>query len=80
MPQEKMTVDLRHFEPHQRSYTGANGPGDPEKDFPLYLRLQKEGRFPLERLVSRRFRLEQVNEACAALDRGEILGRAIFDL
>jgi Zn-dependent alcohol dehydrogenase len=33
----------------------------------------------LDKLVTRRYRLEQINEACAALQAGEILGRAIIE-
>jgi len=34
-------------------------------------------RLPLEQMVTRRYTLEQINEACDALARGEIAGRAI---
>ena len=46
----------------------------------MYVRWFKEGNLPLERLVSRRFTLEQINEACEALELGQILGRAIVEM
>jgi Zn-dependent alcohol dehydrogenase len=39
----------------------------------------REGKFPLDRLVSQRFELDQVNEACTALSNGQIAGRAIIE-
>ena len=33
----------------------------------------------LDRLITRRYALEQINEACADLTAGEILGRAILE-
>jgi Zn-dependent alcohol dehydrogenase len=40
----------------------------------------RDGKFPLEKLVTNRYSLDQINEACAALDEGQILGRAIIEL
>ena len=49
----------------------------PERDFPMYVRWFQEGKLPLDKLVSRRFKLEEINAACEALEQGQILGRAI---
>jgi len=43
------------------------------------LRLHREGKFPLDKLVTRRYKLDQINEACDALEGGQILGRAILE-
>ena len=43
----------------------------------LLVRWFNEGKMPLEVMVTRRYSLEQINEACDALARGEIAGRAI---
>jgi S-(hydroxymethyl)glutathione dehydrogenase/alcohol dehydrogenase len=45
----------------------------------MYVGWFLDGKLPLDLLVSQRYRLEQVNEACEALERGEILGRAIIE-
>ncbi|HYR17369.1 MAG TPA: zinc-binding dehydrogenase [Mycobacterium sp.] len=59
-------------------YRGApGGCSTPDRDFPLLVRWFKEGKMPLEDMVTRRYKLEQINEACDALARGEIAGRAI---
>jgi S-(hydroxymethyl)glutathione dehydrogenase/alcohol dehydrogenase len=44
----------------------------PEVDFPRLFDLYRRGRLPLERLLSRRYRLEEINEAYEALIAGEV--------
>jgi Zn-dependent alcohol dehydrogenase len=64
--------------PGGKIYRGTyGGSANPERDFPMYVRWFQEGRLPLDLLVSQRFKLEQINEACDALEHGQILGRAI---
>lgn len=59
-------------------YRGAPGGNSmPDRDFPLLVRWYQQGKLPLEKMVTRRYALEQMNEACDALERGEIAGRAI---
>jgi Zn-dependent alcohol dehydrogenase len=61
-------------------YRGApGGCSIPDHDFPLLVRWLKQGKLPLDLMVTRRYRLEQINEACDALARGEIAGRAIVE-
>jgi Zn-dependent alcohol dehydrogenase len=55
------------------------GSSRPDRDFPMYVRWFKEGRLPLDLLVTRRYRLDQINEAVEALHNGEITGRAILE-
>ena len=78
-PGNQMTIDPNLFMRGQRKYTGSSGATYPERDFAMFLRWNREGKFPLDKLVTRRYRLEQINEACAALQAGEILGRAIIE-
>ena len=49
-------------------------------DMPAILRLVEQGSIDPARAVSRRYGLEEVNEAYGALARGEIVGRAIVVL
>lgn len=46
-------------------------------DMPQLLRLAAQGSFRPEKVVTRRYSLEQAEEAYRALDRGDIVGRAI---
>jgi Zn-dependent alcohol dehydrogenase len=62
-----------------RSFTRTSG-GDcrPDRDFPLFVRWYRQGKLKLDELVTRRFALEQINEAVDDLEHGRILGRAII--
>ncbi|MFV0296257.1 MAG: zinc-binding dehydrogenase, partial [Hyphomicrobiaceae bacterium] len=79
IPQEKITIDPALFTTGQRIYRGSLGASLPDQDFPMYLRWHKEGKFPLDKLITRRYGLDQINEACDHLHSGEILGRAILE-
>ncbi len=59
---------------------GYYGTADPEKDFPLYANWYRQGRLPLDRLISHRYRLDQINEAYADLIAGKnARGVVVFD-
>ncbi len=58
------------------SYGGAR----PQRDFPRLARAYLDGRLKLDEFVSRRIRLEDINEGFAALKRGEVVRAVItFD-
>jgi len=44
----------------------------------MFLMWYEEGKFPLDKLVTRCYKLYDFNEACDALKSGDILGRAII--
>ena len=79
VPGHKMTLDPRVMLSAHRRYVTSLGASDPDRDFPVFLRWHRDGLFPLDKLVTDRYRLEQINEACAALKAGEIMGRAILE-
>lgn len=79
VPGREMTLDPRAMLSGQRRYVTSLGAAHPDRDFPIYLRWHREGLFPLDKLVTDRYRLEQINEACAALQAGKIMGRAILE-
>lgn len=61
-------------------YRGApGGSSRPDRDFPMYIRWLKEKKLPLDLMVTQRFKLDEINEACQALGNGEIAGRAIVE-
>lgn len=45
----------------------------PERDFPMLIDLYKQGRLPLERFVSERIKLDQVEHAFHTMHAGEVL-------
>ena len=78
IPQGPAPLNMRDFLAEKR-YIGSNGGScRPARDFPIFLRWYKEGMLPLDELVTRRFKLDEINDAVGALERGEILGRAII--
>ena len=77
-PQPEFKLDAKHFVSYQRQYRGSHGSADPDRDFPMYLRLSAEGKFPLDKLVTRSYPLEQANEAMDDLRHGRIAGRALL--
>jgi len=49
----------------------------PDRDLPMFVRWFSEGRLPLDQLVTRRYTLDQINDACSDLAQGRIAGRGI---
>ena len=79
IPGGEMTLDPRLFTLYQRIYRGSLGAAYPHRDLSMFLRWYRDGKFPLDKLVTRRYSLEQINEACDALWAGDIFGRAIIE-
>jgi Zn-dependent alcohol dehydrogenase len=80
IPFSEVSVDLNTILLHQRHYCGSLGATVPDTDFPLFLEWMREDKFPLGKLVTNRYSLEQIDEAREALEQGQILGRAIIEL
>ena len=52
----------------------------PNIDFPKFVDLYLEGRLKIDELVSRTYKLDQINEGFAALRRGQVArGVIVFD-
>ena len=79
MPGKEMTIDPGHFMFHQRQYRGSLGATYPDKDFSMYLRLFEEGKFPLDKMVTKEYKLDDINQACEDLQNGKISGRSIIN-
>ena len=47
--------------------------------FQVFPRLYQEGNFPLDKLVTQRYELKDINDACGALKPENILDRAIIE-
>jgi Zn-dependent alcohol dehydrogenase len=79
-PQNQPVPNLNMIDLYSaRTFRGSiGGSSRPDIDFPMYVRWFKEGKLPLDVLVTQRFKLDEVNEACAQLEAGKIGGRAIF--
>jgi Zn-dependent alcohol dehydrogenase len=79
IPVSDVSVDLNAILLYKRHYCGSLGATEPDTDFPLFLDWMREEKFPLGKLVTNRYSLEQVDEARFALEQGQILGRAIIE-
>ncbi|GAA2687835.1 Zn-dependent alcohol dehydrogenase [Actinoplanes palleronii] len=53
------------------------GSASPQRDFPRLIALWRAGRLDLEGMITQRIRLEQVDDALAALGRGDVIRQVI---
>ncbi|EFG48513.1 mycothiol-dependent formaldehyde dehydrogenase [Brevibacterium mcbrellneri ATCC 49030] len=51
----------------------------PERDFPMFIDLFKQGRLPLDTFVSERITIDQVEDAFAKMGRGEVLRSVVIN-
>ncbi len=80
VPTSGLELDPRDMLMHEKKYIGSiGGSCHPDRDFPMFLRWQQEGLLDLASLVTERYPIEQINEATAALEAGQIRGRAILE-
>lgn len=79
IPPADISLDLTTLLLYQRRYCGSLGATLPDTDFPLFLDWARQGKFPLATLVTDRYPLHQAEQARAALEEGQILGRAILE-
>ena len=77
-PQPEFKLNAEHFVYHQRQYRGSHGASIPDIDFPMYLRLSEEGLFPLDKLVTTSYAIEDAQTAIDDLEHGKIAGRALL--
>jgi Zn-dependent alcohol dehydrogenase len=82
VPQEPFELDIvRHLLTSEKRFLGSiGGTSVPERDFPTFLQWHSDGSFDLDTFVTQRFTLDEINEATAALEAGQILGRSIIEL
>jgi S-(hydroxymethyl)glutathione dehydrogenase/alcohol dehydrogenase len=80
LPAEGLTADLpaSDLPREEKVVTGSfYGSCDPQEDMPRVLDLYMEGKLPLDRLVTRTYPLDEINEAFAAMNSGEV-ARAVI--
>ena len=80
VPMTEVTLDPRDLLINEKKYIGSiGGSCRPDRDFPMFLRWYAEGDLDLEALVTKRYKIDEINEACHALETGQIAGRAILE-
>lgn len=77
-PVEISSVDLLLGE--KKLLGSLGGSCSPDEDFPLFVQWYREGKFELDKLVTTRYALDDINQACDDLNAGRIAGRAILEL
>jgi len=82
VPRQGNTVNLHTLPLHfGKVLTGSQGgESQPQRDIPRYLRLLERGRLHLDRYVTARYPLEQINDAIAAMRDGATAGRVMLQL
>jgi Zn-dependent alcohol dehydrogenase len=79
IPQKQGHLDTNELL-NGRTYMGTfAGDSLPDRDFLLYVRWHREGKLKLDELVTRRYPLDQINEAVDDLTNGRIAGRSILE-
>lgn len=80
VPTTEATIDARDLLINEKKYIGSiGGSCRPDRDFAMFLRWYAEGDLDLDALVTRRFKIDEINEAVHALEQGQIAGRAILE-
>ena len=74
----RFDVEASEFIRQEKVLTGSIfGSADTARDFVRYAELYRQGRLPLDRLVTGRYRLDEINDACAAMLSGSA-GRSVI--
>lgn len=80
VPTEPATVDTSDLLIGEKRFVGSlGGSCTPDVDFPVFVSWYTSGQLELDSLVTARYKLDDINQACADLEAGRIAGRAILD-
>ena len=81
VPQESVMIDTMDLMGGEKTFSGSVAASSiPEIDYRIFIEWYEAGRLDLDQLVTTRYPLESINEACDELENGKIAGRAILDL
>jgi S-(hydroxymethyl)glutathione dehydrogenase/alcohol dehydrogenase len=69
---EMLEIDPHELNQGKRLLGTWGGDCVPDRDFPRIATLAVRGELPLDRLIGKQYSLEQVNEALADLQRGDV--------
>lgn len=76
---EKISLDPHALISGKQIRGSWGGASNPDTDIPRFAELYRKGLLPLEKLISRRYKLEEINEALADLESGSV-GRPIIEI
>lgn len=69
---EVVRLDPYDFICGKRLEGSWGGMSRPDDDIPMFGRLYREGKLPLEKLITKRYRLEEINEALGDIERRKV--------
>lgn len=76
---EKISIDPFDLIKGKRIVGTWGGESDPDKDIPKYVKLFLDRKLELSSLITHEYKLEEINEAFDALEKG-MVGRALIEL
>ncbi len=77
-PNVTFPVEISRLVRRAVKITGSYG-ARPSRDMPELIRLVERGAVSISKEITRRYRLEEANEAFEVLRRGEVIGRSIVE-
>jgi len=79
-PNEYSKLPLSFFVGHSKSLQGVNyGHIKPRRDIPAFADMAMRGELMLDKLITRKFKVEDINDVVEAMRRREIIGRWVCD-
>ena len=80
-PEAAMTgLPLSFFPVHRKSVVGTlYGNIRTHEDIPILADMAMKGEFMLDRLINKKFKLEQINDVVEAMKRHQIIGRWVCE-
>lgn len=80
-PKDKPSVDTRNLLMSEKKIIGSRGGSCiPHRDFKKFLTHYKNGKMKLKQIVTKKYKLNEINKALNDLKSGKILGRAIIKI
>lgn len=77
-PDRMLSIPAVSLVTEERTLRGSYlGSCDPARDVPRFVELYREGRLPVDRLLTRRIALDEINEGFDRLARGEAVRQAV---
>ena len=80
VPTEMAEIDPRDLFLNEKHFIGClGGSCVPDRDFSTFIDWSEKGALDLDVMITARYSIDQINEATAALESGQISGRAILE-
>lgn len=76
---EKICLDPHDLISGKQIRGSWGGESQPDEDIPRFAELYRQGKLPLEKLITHRYPLEQINRALDDLEQGKV-GRALIEI